>query len=83
MLESQIATKVGKMTIYNSSFLVEDGANEIAGEQSWKVTLKLDVNKQNTYYIGKVYPNVVFKQQTWDGRNLQLKKISRYAYWQN
>lgn len=83
VLESQIATKVGKMTIYNSSFLVEDGANEIAGEQSWKVTLKLDVNKQNTYYIGKVYPNVVFKQQTWDGRNLQLKKISRYAYWQN
>ena len=83
VLESQISSKVGKLKTYDASFLVEDGAKDISGEQSWKVTAKLDFDKQNTYYIAKSYPNTLLKQQTWDGRNLQLTKISRYAYWQN
>jgi len=83
VLESQISSKVGKLKIYDASLLIEEGANEIAEKQSWKVTVKLDSDKKNTYYIAKAYPNTLLKQQTWDGRNLQLKKISRYAYWQN
>lgn len=83
VLESQISSKVGKLKVYDASFLVEDGGNDFAGEQSWKVTTNLESGKQNTYYIAKAYPNTLLKQQTWDGRNLQLTKTSRYAYWQN
>lgn len=83
VLETQISSKVGKLNTFDAQFLVEDGRTEITDKPSWKVTIKLDSDKQNTYYIAKAYPNVLLKQQTWDGRNLQLKKLSRYAYWQN
>ena len=83
LLESQISSKVGKLKTYNATFLVEEGATDIENTPSWKVTVKLDADKQNTYHIGKAYPNVMLKQQTWDGRKLILNKISRYAYWQN
>jgi hypothetical protein len=82
VLESQISSKVGKLKTFNATFLVEDGITDIADTPSWKIIVKLDAEKTNTYYIGKAYPNVLLKQQTWDGRNLQLNTMSRYAYWQ-
>lgn len=82
VLESQISSKVGKLTIYNAQFNISNGA--VANTSpSWKVTVKLDDEKTNQYYFAKAYPHVLLMQNTWDGRTLQLKKLSRYAYWQN
>lgn len=47
----------------------------------WQVQVQLDSAKVNSYWFAKAYPNHLLQQQTWDGRNLKLKKISRYAYW--
>jgi hypothetical protein len=82
VLESQITSKVGKLKIYDAQFKVEDGSAYTKEIQSWKVTVTLDSDKQNVYYIAKAYPNLLLSQQTWDQRNLNLIKVSRYAYWQ-
>jgi hypothetical protein len=48
----------------------------------WQVSVKLAEDKENIYWFSKKYPNVLERQQTWDGRNLQLKEVKRFAYWQ-
>ncbi|MBC7653417.1 MAG: hypothetical protein H7098_02965 [Oligoflexus sp.] len=83
ILESQISNKVGKLKIYNAKLLVAEGNNAIPEKATWKVTVNLEPNKANVYYFEKAYPNLLFKQNTWDGINLTLKKTSRYAYWQH
>jgi hypothetical protein len=81
VLESQISNKIGNLKIYHATISVEE-QNE-AGKNAWKVILKLDNDKTNTYYFDQAYPNILIKQQTWDNRNLLLKKSSRYAYWKH
>ena len=83
ILESQISSKVGNLKIYDATVSVEDGREDILGKKAWKVILKLDNDKTNTYYFDQAYPNILVKQQTWDNRNLILKKSSRYAYWKH
>ncbi|MBU0696312.1 MAG: hypothetical protein KKE39_07270 [Bacteroidetes bacterium] len=83
ILESQISSKVGNLKVYDATISVEDGEKDIVGKKSWKVILKLDNDKTNTYYFDQAYPNILVKQQTWDNRNLILKKSSRYAYWKH
>ena len=83
MLESQITNKVGKLKIYNAKLIVAEGNNDIPAKATWKVTVNLEANKTNIYYFEKTYPNLLLKQNTWDGLNLTLKNTSRYAYWQH
>ncbi|WP_304064400.1 hypothetical protein [Pedobacter glucosidilyticus] len=78
VLESQISSKVGKLKVYDANFKISDDK----ASNTWKVELTLEKDKVNTYYFAKAYPNVLMKQNTWDGRNLVLKDLSRYAYWQ-
>lgn len=78
VLESQISSKVGKLTVYDANFKISDDK----ASNTWKVELNLESGKVNSYYFAKAYPNVLMKQTTWDGRNLILKDLSRYAYWQ-
>ncbi len=83
VLETQVGNRVGEMKIHQAKFYITDGKQEIKDKESWKVQLKLDDDKVNTYYFAKAYPNILLKQQTWDGRDLLLKKVSRYAYWKH
>ncbi|OAQ39871.1 hypothetical protein A5893_09895 [Pedobacter psychrophilus] len=83
ILESQITNKVGNLEIYKAKLNVSDGNNDILAQATWKVTVTLEPNKTNVYYFQKSYPNLLLKQNTWDGLNLTLKQTSRYAYWQH
>jgi hypothetical protein len=83
VLESQISNKVGKLKIYDAKLMVEEGNKDIPEKPTWKVTVNLAPNKTNVYYFEKAYPNLLLKQNSWDGFNLTLKKTSRYAYWQH
>lgn len=74
--------KAGKPVIYPASIAVlSDTTN--APEDLWRVSVKLSAEKENQYWFKKKYPNILVKQQTWDGRYLQLKEVKRYAYWQH
>nr|MBC7614059.1 hypothetical protein [Pseudopedobacter sp.] len=83
ILESQISSKVGNLKVYDATISVEDEGKDIVGKKSWRVILKLDNDKINTYYFDQAYPNILVKQETWDNRNLILKKSTRYAYWKH
>lgn len=48
-----------------------------------EVDVKLAGNKTNRYCFAQAHPNQLLRQETWDGRNLKLKNMSRYAYWQD
>lgn len=49
----------------------------------WEVEVQLDKEQTNRYWFAEAYPNHLLQQETWDGRNLKLKCISRYACWQD
>jgi hypothetical protein len=73
--------KAGRPDIFPATFRVS--AAQAAGRPVWQVTLRLSPEKQNTYWFARHYPHVLVRQQTWDGRNLHLKEVKRYAYWQH
>ena len=77
MLNTQISNKVGTPKFYTADFVVSES------DSSFIVSVDLDQDKQNRYEFRKEYPNVMISQTTWDKRNLNLLKLSRYAYWQN
>ncbi|MBB6612574.1 hypothetical protein H7F15_16135 [Pontibacter sp. Tf4] len=74
------APAVYKATIQVNSTSTGNGTDE--EEKAWQVNVQLAPNKVNSYWFSTEYPNKLIRQRTWDGRNLELKKISRYAYWQ-
>ena len=82
VLETQQTNKAGEPVIYQDA-LVNSGKIMLNKESSWLVEVKLAADKTNRYWFAKAYPNQLLQQETWDGRNLKLKNISRYAYWQN
>lgn len=75
VVESQLNTKVRKPTIYQAQFLVSEEPS------NWKVEVQLDGEKMNEYLFEKDYPNLLLKQTSWNGYNLQLDSVSRYQYW--
>jgi hypothetical protein len=75
VVESQLNTKVRKPTIYQAKFSVSEEPN------NWKVEVQLDGEKVNGYLFEKDYPNILLKQTSWNGYNLQLDSVSRYQYW--
>ncbi len=87
--ESQISSKATKPAIYQATFTVSsedelslDTSYDLSQEQKvWKVSVQLDSEKTNEYWFAGEYPNILLKQSTWDGRNLQLKEITMDDYW--
>jgi hypothetical protein len=73
--------KAGRPDMYSAAFRVS--AAQAGGRPVWQVTVLLSPAKQNTYWFAPDYPHVLVRQQTWDGRSLQLKEVKRYAYWQH
>jgi hypothetical protein len=77
VLNTQVSNKVGKTEFYVADFVVSES------DSTFLVIVALTPDKQNRYEFRKAYPNVMVSQSTWDKRNLNLLKLSRYAYWQN
>ncbi|MBC5994340.1 hypothetical protein [Pontibacter cellulosilyticus] len=80
VLELQQTNQAKEPKIYKANIRTVKAA--VNGQPAWEVQVQLDENKQNTYYFAAQYPNQLIRQRTWDGRNLELKKLSRYAYWE-
>ena len=83
VLESQISNRANKPTVYNARFAVNPEELNIheQGQQAWRVVVQLDEQKTNTYWFAREYPNILLKQESWDGRRLELKEVKRDAYW--
>ena len=77
VLYTQVSNKVGKPAYYHADLAVSES------DSTFIVAVSLDKDKLNHYEFKKEYPNVLIRQTTWDGRNLSLLKVSRYAYWQH
>jgi hypothetical protein len=80
VLETQQTNKLGKLKVYNAT--VSAAKADLSGQEAWQVQVQLEDGKTNSYWFASQYPSQLLRQQTWDGRNLELKKLSRYAYWQ-
>ena len=50
---------------------------------AWLVTVQFTPEKQSRYWFAREYPNILLRQQSFDGRTLILKNVRRYAYWQH
>ncbi|WP_188814006.1 hypothetical protein [Hymenobacter cavernae] len=62
---------------YAAQVRVADGLIADTAEPAWRVTVALADRKENVYWFGKQYPNLLLRQTTWDGRNLTLKSTRR------
>lgn len=87
--ESQVNSKATEPKIYEATFNVSK-ANELQLNTTydmsqvsdvWKVEVQLDNEKTNTYWFSGSYPNILLKQESWDGRKLELKESYMDAYW--
>lgn len=79
--ELQQTSKAGPPTYYNAEIQVRQAPATDAPEPAWLVRVQLEPAKVSTYWFARKYPNVLLRQEAWDGRKLALKKVSRYAYW--
>jgi hypothetical protein len=73
--------KASQPAIYPATFRVT--RDKAAGKQAWRVMVVLKPEMENSYWFAPEYPHILLRQQTWDGRSLQLKAVKRYAYWQH
>ena len=82
--EHQQTNKALKPAIYQASVAVDSAAgfSPVVPGQAWRVVVQLDADKANQYWFSKQPPHVLLRQETWDGRTLDLKTLQRYAYWQ-
>ena len=81
--ELQQTSKAAPPTIYDAEIQVQNAVTGDTPEPAWQVRVRLAPGKESTYWFAQKYPNVLLRQATWDGRNLRLKKVSRYAYWKH
>ncbi|WP_324670855.1 hypothetical protein [Hymenobacter sp. GOD-10R] len=65
---------------YTAQIRVADGLVADTPEPAWRVVVALADKKENVYWFAKKYPNVMLRQNTWDGRRMTLKEVQRAAY---
>ena len=70
-------------TYYAARISTAEAAPDEASEPAWRVTVQLAPDRKNEYWFAREYPNLMLRQTTWDGRNMQLKSVKRYDYWQH
>lgn len=88
--ESQVNSKASDPKIYDASFSVSKAEglqlqtdyDMSQAPEVWKVSVQLDGEKTNTYWFSGSYPNILLKQESWDGRKLELKERYTDAYWE-
>lgn len=82
VLETQQTNKANALVVYKDA-MISSREIMLNTVPAWEVKVQLAADKVNRYWFAKAYPNHLLQQETWDGRTLKLKKISRYAYWQD
>jgi len=84
LMPSQMSAKVGP--IYADLAVFRVGSTKFTLNETeieaWKVNVQLDLERANMYVIEKAHPNRLLEIKTWNQRNLRLKQIKRYAYWE-
>ena len=86
--ESQVSSKASVPKVYKATFTVSratdfslDTKYDLGEAPVWRVSVKLDQDKTNDYWFSGTYPNVMLRQTTWDGQQLQLKEVYMDDYW--
>ncbi|MFP4090063.1 MAG: hypothetical protein ACLFUB_17610 [Cyclobacteriaceae bacterium] len=87
--ESQVNSKAEKPKIYDARFsisraddLILQTGYETGQEEIWKVSVQLDDEKTSHYWFSGTYPNLLLKQESWNGRSYELKEHKMDAYWE-
>lgn len=84
LMPVQVSAKVGP--IYADLAVFRVGSTKFVFNETeieaWKINVQLDLERANMYVIEKAHPNRLLEVKTWDHRNLKLKEIKRYAYWE-
>ena len=81
VMDLQQTSKATAPVYYRAHLTTTEAAAADAPAPAWRVSVQLAPGKQNQYWFGKAYPNVLLRSAAWDGRTLSLKKTRRYAYW--
>ncbi|WP_375435797.1 hypothetical protein [uncultured Hymenobacter sp.] len=81
LCELQQTSKAAPPTYYDAEIKVQEAPAADTPEPAWLVRVQLGPKKTSRYWFAKQYPNLLLRQTTWDGRQLTLRKVSRYAYW--
>ncbi len=86
--ESQVSSKATIPEVYEASFEVSRATDfslntdyNLGEAPVWHVRVQLDQDKANDYWFSGAYPNVMLRQSTWDGQQLQLKEVYTDDYW--
>lgn len=75
VISSLVSSKASSLKAENGRFSVSEEGD------LWKVDVNYQSGKSAAYWFRKEYPNLLVRQQTSDGRNLDLKSVERRAYW--
>ena len=81
--ELQQTTKATEPKLYQAQFKVSRSTDAAFNAGAWLVTVQLAPHNQSRYWFDTKYPHTLLRQQSSDGRTLELKSIRRYAYWQH
>lgn len=79
--ELQQTSKAAQPWLKEATFIVSTDPDSKYPEGAWLVTVQFAPDKQSRYWFSKKLPNPLLRQQAYDGRQLELKNIRRYAYW--
>ena len=86
--ESQVSSKATVPKVYEATFMVSqvndfklDTEYDLGNAPVWRVSVQMDADKTNDYWFSSKHPNVMLRQSTWDGQELQLKEVYMDDYW--
>jgi len=81
--EFQQTSKATQPQLFQTQFSVSRATDQKSTAGAWLVTVQFAPDKQSKYWFDEKYPHALLRQQSYDGRTLELKSIRRYAYWQH
>lgn len=84
LAETMQTNRATKPLIYQANINVSSASvsgTDSLQQPAWHVELRLAHGKRNHYWFSQVYPNVLLRFESHDGRKLQLKELRRFAYW--
>ena len=81
VLDLQQTNKAAPPVYYKAHLSTTAAPTAEAPAPAWRVVVTLAPKKENIYWFSVIYPNILLRQTTWDGRSLLLKSTQRSAYW--
>ncbi|QNF35362.1 hypothetical protein HUW51_22560 [Adhaeribacter swui] len=81
--ELQQTSKATRPQLFQAKFIVSRSTDPAVTPGAWLVRVQFIPDKESKYWFSDKYPHALLRQQSYDGRTLNLKSIRRYAYWQH